>query len=108
MSDNETCRKRIGGGYQFYPCGRKVKEDGLCGIHLTAKRRQQEKAAELAERDRVDAEMKHAIRGYLGNHGLATDEAWPEYAGYPASCHTGRVVITLDALKRILGDGGAS
>lgn len=111
MSDTETCKERIfdtGRSFGSWPCGRKVKEDGLCGIHLGAKRRREQKSLEQDEKDRADAKVKAEVREYLNTYGLATDEAWPEYAAYPASRHTGRVVITLDALKRILGDGGAS
>jgi len=45
VSDQERCRVSVvtPGGFAWHVCGRKVKEDGLCGIHLRARKVREEK-----------------------------------------------------------------
>lgn len=48
VSTAPTCSERVNRGdarwSKFEPCGRPVKEDGLCGLHLGARNRRAEKA----------------------------------------------------------------
>ena len=72
----QTCRVHVyGSGYQpGHPCGRKVKENGKCGIHAAADKRDAAKEEErarnirMAEHNReVSQPLKDAL-GILGIH----------------------------------------
>lgn len=57
MAEQQTCQESVayGSGYHFRICNRPVKEEGLCGLHLAAKRRRE---ARMAQADREWEEKK--------------------------------------------------
>lgn len=93
-ADSLTCSKRVPRGpYDWRPCGRPVKDDGLCGIHLAAKRK----------RERNDAARREVWK--------AQNVAWSrsrsladqfETAGFAAHGHTDGVLLTPDAAEALL------
>jgi hypothetical protein len=72
----QTCQERVSNGprsVSFHTCGKPVKDEGLCGVHLAAKRRkeansearrsyydEQARLRQASER-RVDALAEHGI-----------------------------------------------
>jgi hypothetical protein len=66
----ETCKRSKWDGSRSQPCGRPVKEDGLCGIHLGAERRK----ANNAEKRKVDQadtlRRGQALADRLARHGI--------------------------------------
>ena len=74
----ETCPVRLRGGSLLYPrvCGRPVKEDGLCGVHLEARARRDRNAdARREERARM-VEQSSLIAARLRRHGIESQVGW--------------------------------
>lgn len=59
-----VCRERLKGAgfYGMWLCGRPVKEDGKCGVHLAVARRRAEKAVAREERWAVAAANRKVAR----------------------------------------------
>jgi hypothetical protein len=101
-----TCRESVSNGtfFGYHTCGRPVKDEGLCGLHLSAKRRRVAKEAAYQEkRAAEDARQKQAQDACdrLADRGI---RAQPHYDAVIAKGYTGRVVIMdPEALLKRLG-----
>jgi hypothetical protein len=98
-----TCPEYVGSGFLGHVCGRLVKGDGLCGIHLAAKKRRQRNAAEferarLEERQRRETATAQIDR--LAELGVQAELHYEYRAGYD-----GRVVVDPAALLQVLTAG---
>lgn len=93
----ETCPVRIwdSTGYRGRPCGRSVKGDGLCGIHLRAKNERARKNREVEEKWEADKKARAELQERLDNLGLEGD---------PVIAHLAqkRISVTIDELERIV------
>ena len=105
MSAVETCPEFVSDGNTRWPryhrCGRAVKEDGLCGIHLAAKRRVRANEKKRQDAQSDSAKIRTRVEAFLAEHGVA-GKAEYDARTYPLR-YTGRVSLSLDELKRILG-----
>lgn len=92
-----------GRGAQFHTCGKPSKRpNGMCGVHAGAIERAAKKEAERKD-DRahqtalIDAQKDELIA--MGVEGLV-------HTNYPTgkwyACHTGRVVLTMDEIRRLV------
>lgn len=92
MSD-DVCQVRMGDTWHRYPCGRPVKEDGLCGIHLAAK---QKVARNDAVRKAQESEIEATV-ARLREYGLTAR---------PARDHsfrmTGEAIVSPEELLALL------
>lgn len=102
---SETCQERVNRGdgrwTRFEACGRKVKEDGLCGVHLAARKRRAEKDAERRERwDQAEALQREAaaMSRALGVEVTANYT----YAGTTIGRYDGAFVVPGDWLREIV------
>lgn len=98
MSD-ELCVEQVSDGWFSHQCGRKAKEEGLCGIHLRSKRQREEKARRFEE-ERVLSNKNHEqawqVVTYLGQHNI---DARPEY-DTKTLMFTGGVTIRPSSMER--------
>ena len=98
--DQELCQKDVhngGASVSFHKCGRPVKYDGLCGLHLSARARSRDADDKrLAARNEDNERRKH-VEDILGR--LSVDGK-PEYSTRTRA-YTGDVVLTIDELLRI-------
>ena len=95
------CRERVNRGdarwSNFEPCGRPVKDDGLCGLHLSVRRRRAERdAAGNARRQRDEELQREAERlgATLGIEVTLEYNAFRDGGGY-----TGDFVVPADWLR---------
>lgn len=104
VGNPDFCQRMVYGDRDVlgHLCLRPVKEGDLCGMHAAADRRIREndrkraeaRVAKEGQRDRITAELSElGVSGY------------PEYLGYPAMKYTGRVVLTLEELRRLVAEG---
>ena len=98
----ELCKELVGGGnYRwttYRPCGRKAKEDGLCGIHLAAKRRvANNEQARIDKRD-TSENLRKEVDKFLTEHGIdgRADYRWS------SDTYSGKAVVSLDELRRLI------
>jgi hypothetical protein len=78
-----------------------VKEDGLCGIHLAAKRRVRANEQKRQDAQNDSAKIRARVEAVLAEHSVAGIAEY-DARTYPRR-YTGRVSLSLDELKRILG-----
>ena len=97
----ETCKEWVSNGgrsVSFHICGRPMKEGSLCGIHARAKRVASEnKVARVAKNNESNLAFS-TIQKFLDMNGI---NANAEYSALSYK-YTGRVVITLDELQRLM------
>lgn len=107
MTDTpETCFKRIQGrGYIGRRCGRPVKEDGMCALHLAAKlraARQMSQRRKEVDQERDRREMFEIKMAALRKRMPAITGHYDQHAGYGRQPYT-HVVVDIDVLLTILG-----
>jgi hypothetical protein len=88
------------GFFHSYVCGRPVKQDGLCGIHATAKRKREKSDREWRERIEEDSAIQTHVAAFLEKLGVPGQ---PHYGmnGRP----TGKAVVSLDDLWELVERG---
>lgn len=84
----ETCEVDVWDGWHSHPCGRKIKEDGLCGLHLSAKGRRE--AVNLARQ-----ETRRALRELAGHFSAFDVHARPSPTG-------GEIILSESEAKKLL------
>ena len=97
--DVETCTKEVWRGSEwrgsYLPCGKKVKEDGLCGTHLYHRNKQREKAsiqaARIARGEELQREAGRLSAALGGN----------VFAHYRDGRFTGSFVVSGDLLRKL-------
>lgn len=64
MSDESRCSrmKADGSGYHFSRCGRPVKAEGLCALHLAGRRRRAENNKRIQEQMEAEARTRDCTR----------------------------------------------
>jgi hypothetical protein len=101
-----TCTEMVHRPWSITRCPRAAKEDGLCGIHLAAKRKReatQEKwQARNADRDKKLRAAKAACAA-LAERGIAATPHYDHALGRRSeSGHTGKVVVDPEAILAAL------
>lgn len=104
--ETPTCQELIRGEGRWPEhrvCGRPIKDDGLCGIHLAAKRKR-EANHEAWQRKMAESQDAHATAraacARLAEMGI---KAHPHYSSFRNGGHTGGVVIESPAeVERLL------
>jgi hypothetical protein len=101
----QTCREPIGEAYstRVRHCGRPVKEDGLCGIHLAARRRRAKNQRAREDRrarnnrikDEADARANELQR-------LAGVSSSPSASMVPPYGYTGGLRLSAEEVDRLL------
>jgi hypothetical protein len=102
----ERCQRRVypAGVFSGYPCGRLVKEGGLCGIHLAADRRRAAKDEARREQWREQNEAYQtaaALAARLAKHGLT---AYPQGRTGHVTLMPGSAAELADRLDATLDD----
>lgn len=82
-----------------HPCGRPVKEEGLCGIHLRGLRTRQENDRNYRERARASDEAKSAAASWLEQRGVQGEPYYRASFGSGVGGYTGQVVVTPEELE---------
>ena len=98
--DQELCQKDVSNGSRsvsFHKCGRPVKDDGLCGLHLGARARSRDAYLRRLVARNEDSERRKHVEDILGRLGV---DGKPEYSTRTRA-YTGDVVLTIDELLRI-------
>ena len=97
--DVETCTKEVWRGSEwrgsYKPCGKKVKEDGLCGLHLYHRDKKKQRAAEIMARQTRGEELQHEaarLTSALGGN---------VFAHYRDGRFTGSFVVSGDLLRKL-------
>jgi hypothetical protein len=101
----EACTARVAVGYQSMSCRRPVKEDGLCGIHLAAKRRRETNRAKKQDERAVSETTKREVEATLAALGI---EGRPVLDSRTFRYTPGVAVVSLDDLRRLAARGEAT
>lgn len=99
--DQTTCQERVYSGHRDvsgHVCGRPVKSDGLCGVHLAAIERRRKNDSDRMERVSVSERHREAAEDVCVELAALGLDAQPEYymhqTNFKLSRYTGAVVIT--------------
>lgn len=104
--DDQRCTERVPDGGRsvgVHRCPNRAKEDGLCGVHLRAKRQAAAKLAqwqadnEASEQRRAAA--REAANQLLHTHGI---HATPEYDVRGSNGYTGGIIILPASVAELL------
>jgi hypothetical protein len=105
-ADTTTCTELIHRDWSIDPCPRPAKEEGLCGIHLAAKRKREANAAEWSARAaKLDANHRAAETACakLAERGIsATPYYSPAFGRRADAGYTGDVVVDPEAILAAL------
>jgi hypothetical protein len=97
MNADQTCRKSSWDGRRSYPCGRPVKEDGLCAQHLAGARRREQndlrRREAFEDSKRLRDEYAARLRAVGVEATLVTDQHFMP---------TGYVTLPLAELERLV------
>jgi hypothetical protein len=99
----EVCQERVSNdSWHFHACGRKVKEDGLCGIHLGARKRRQVTDKRWEDEREADNQLVEKAKTV----GQRFTELTGEYTGVEYSLYsrrpTGNITISPEALTKLM------
>ena len=92
-----TCREDIFSDYSSHPCDKKVKEDGLCGLHLSAKKRAKARQEAEASRWQARTEARKAMQKRIDSLNLDSKVVIHDHS-------VDLVIIKLSELERIVND----
>jgi hypothetical protein len=98
MSD--TCSKSVSDGGRwptFHDCGRPVKADGLCSLHLKVRDRRVEKDREMNDRFAASRRAEADVKAVCAELGIKGD---PEY-DHRTFGYTGQVVVSIETLREL-------
>ena len=84
-------------GWHYRPCGRKVKDDGMCALHLAGARRSAKAESERRAKDNRSARAGDTALSALKRLCV---KGSPEISTATLA-YTGRVVLTVRELERI-------
>jgi hypothetical protein len=105
-SEVKTCPEMVSRG-SWSPrerCGRPVKQDGLCGIHATAKRKADEKDQAYRAKVNESAEAKARANRYAERLGAGKPNRHDPINGI--GHYTGGLVLTQEEVQALLSELG--
>jgi hypothetical protein len=95
MTD-ETCQERVSNGARsvsFHTCGKPVKEEGLCGVHLAARRRREANDAKRDLEWRQDRKRKDLAQDICNRLAAMGIDADPHFSAGIGARYTGKIVV---------------
>lgn len=100
MTTTTTCPQTVytdSRDVRGHRCGRPVKDEGLCGVHLAGKRRRQENDAARATERAEDDQREAAAQALCDRLRALGIRAHPHYASHPTRMGRYTGGIALDA-----------
>ena len=104
---SETCKERVNRGdsrwSNFAECGRAVKKDGLCGIHLAARDRRAKKDESQREKERRGDQLRREANALSDHLGIAIEANYAYNFGGAMGQYDGRFIVPGEWLREIAG-----
>lgn len=102
-----TCKESVSDGDSRWPryhvCGRQVKKDGLCGLHLAVVARKDKGRLEYEESQRLDAAFQKRVEKAEKKLGVPMSPYFNSSFRQNKPMYTGDVVMKLDDLLKLVG-----